>query len=271
MDYSFEKIVPDWSLLNREYRYIIDEIIEEWEGLLQKDLNEEEYHKFLSKHSQIFFTDYYEKEYVISKLRLGADYIPDFIVTINKRSYGIYYEFIEIESPHSPPYVKKGQPSERLSQAVQQVMNWQEWIKDNRYQIRKLLQSSGVRLFRNPNFRFKIIIGNSENSKQWLEERNQYSKKLGIEIRSFDSLTYFAQQKYFKWKYDDKYHQFPENIQQQLANPFVYAYSDSDWRSILRESKYQRSSYVFSNPGVLLFYQQSNDAYDRFFEETEGN
>lgn len=96
---------------------------------------------------------------VISKLMLGADYETDFVVIHEGASEGIIYELIEIESLHISAYTKKGQPYGRLTHAVQQIENWQQWMLENRYLFTKMLPNFNKRIIRDSNLRFTIVIG----------------------------------------------------------------------------------------------------------------
>ena len=75
----------------------------------------------------------------------------------------------------------------RLVAAVQQIHSWKQWIEENRDEAKRLFPSALFSLHDSASFRFTIYIGRGENTANWLERRNFYSKEVGIEIRSFDA------------------------------------------------------------------------------------
>lgn len=256
-----------WSKLNDEARSIIDTILKEWCDLLNQRKAEEAYHSYLREYAGFFLAYGWEVNLLISKLRLGADFTTDFIVGRDQHSNGVWYELIEIETPYDAPFTKNGNPSARLSGAIQQIQNWRRWIIDNRREIHKLLPSYGVRTSRmNPNYNFKIIIGNRENSAKWLEKRNDLANQLGIEIRSFDYLTDSVKAKHFPnttnfASTEEGY--LTSTERNMLANPFCMAYSDKTWRNIIKEPRYVHHFFCL-NANALLENYSYNGFYDEF-------
>ena len=171
-------------VLHAEAKHIVQKIRARWIDLLEHPgETEEAYHSYLAAHAGMFLSDGCYKIPVISKLRLGADLVTDFVTTIDRASYGFTYEFIEIETPNSAPYIQSGAPSSRLTGAVQQIQNWQLWLDANRSEAKKLFPSKEFIYFDRPSFTFTIIIGRRDDSQQWLHLRNNYSQRLGIEIQ----------------------------------------------------------------------------------------
>src|SRR5256885_884433 len=114
-------VLEPWPALSGPLRGIVTGILAAWRRLLsQRSAPDSAYHDFLRAHAGFFFCDSINSHVAISKLRLGADVVPDFISTIDQASYGLAFHFIEIESPHSPAYTRAGKPSARLMTAVQQ-------------------------------------------------------------------------------------------------------------------------------------------------------
>lgn len=165
----------DWFLLNKELKFIHNLVISKWKKLLNKtSTSEQEYHSFIEEYAGFFFNKEYFLFHVISKLRLGADFVTDFVLVRDEHSNGLQYEFIEIEKPDTSPYTKSGQPSARLSSAIQQIQDWKNWIAENRNQIKRFLPSHGMRFFVNPNFKFTIIIGNRKQKTINLEKEGRF-------------------------------------------------------------------------------------------------
>jgi hypothetical protein len=135
-----EANVLPWSLLEAEARSIVERFVATWEKPLQdRGSTEHDYHKFISAHPAFFFLQGHQ---VVSKPELGSEYRPDFVVACDQRSQGIHYRFIEIESPHAVACTAQGNPSTRLTRALQQVMDWKGWVKGNPGQYKKLFPSN---------------------------------------------------------------------------------------------------------------------------------
>lgn len=257
----------EWDKLDDEARSIVEDILKDWLELLTRKHKEEIYHKFLSEHAGFFLKYQTEVNLFISKLRFGADFITDFVVGRDQHSDGLWYELIEIETPHEPPFNQKGNPSARLSVAIQQVQNWRRWIIDNRREVRKLFPSYGVRTSKiDPNFNFKIIIGTRENSEKWLERRNDLANQLGIKIRSFDYFTDSLLTKFFpnSCGFGSTEEGYLTSVERNmLANPFCVAYSDATWRKIVSEPRYVHHFFCM-NAKALLENNSYNWRYNEF-------
>ena len=97
-----------WSILNGNQARSRTRIVNAWKTLLKnKATPEETYQQFLHDNAGWFFADGIWRLIVLSKIRLGANWITDFVSTYSQLSYGFNYEFIEIKSPHTPPFTKK--------------------------------------------------------------------------------------------------------------------------------------------------------------------
>jgi len=228
----------DWSLLSQEHPLIVG-IIDQWEQMLRKEHSEKVYHEFLRRHANLFLVDGREDSYfAISKLKLGSEWELDFAIPSERHSMGLYWELIEIKTPHQPPYSKKGTPSAGLTEATQQIRNWKRWIQSSRSEAKKLFSLWRIRTERQPNFRYTIVIGTRQNSEKWLDERNQYSEENGVSVHSFDYLTDRVKK---RWFFDsvfvgsDSWDAENPDLRRKLANPFFEAFTDSQWKEFLRE------------------------------------
>lgn len=265
------EILCDWSLLNREAHYLIEKTKRGWRNLLQLNLREEEYHSYLAEHAGFFFGNVFNGRVVISKLRLSPEFTTDFVVVRDQYSLGMSFELIEIELPHRAPLTKSGDFSARLSHAVGQIQNWRKWIKENPALARKLFPSLGTRFYRSPNFTFTVIIGNRANTNDWLEKRNDYANQLRINIRSFDHLSdvlsnvVFLNETSFCSNEEEQLSKVQRN---QLANPFYKAYTDQEWREIVRQMEHT-SHFVAMNADVLISNRQYNKLFQRFVSESK--
>jgi len=232
----------NWSQLDNSHS-IIKSILTQWQQLLDEDHTEKVYHDFLKRHANLFLVNtvsFPHSFFAISKLKLGSEFELDFAIPYEDYSNGLIWELIEIKRPQMSPYTENGMPSAKLTEATQQIRNWKRWIQNSRSEARKIFSLRSVRTERQPNFRYTIIIGIRQNSEKWLDERNQYAQENGIQIRSFDYLTERLNSRWFSsmarlsnggW---DEEH--PE-LCKSLANPFIEALTDSQWKNLLREPR----------------------------------
>ncbi|MBI3413913.1 MAG: DUF4263 domain-containing protein [Verrucomicrobia bacterium] len=223
----------DWSLLNRDYSDIVQKVLADWKQLVASDEREPEFQRFLSEYAGMFFGAE-GTSLVVSQLQLGTAYRPDFVVAHDIRSGGVLYEFIELKRPCHSPFNNGGTESHPLKLALKQVGNWQARLMENCVEVRERFP---VTRAADRRCSFTIIIGRRENSKDWLSERNQLSDRLTNRyrhnIRSYDYLTDELVKRQFArgspvWLSGD------ELTLNQLANPFVKAFTDKSWRELVK-------------------------------------
>jgi len=227
----------NWKLLDSSSE-IITGIINKWQRLIDMHAKELDYHDFIKRHANLFLVDGLDSHFVISKLKLGSDYELDFAVPYDEGSRGLTWELIEIEKPQDVPYTKSGAPSMFLNRATQQIRDWKRWIQSNRSLAMRMFSTLGVRVSRLPNFTFTVIIGTRENSQRWLQERNQYADENCIQIRSYDYLTdRLKKRMYFDRTFiaSAEWEQVDERLTEKLANPFLMAFTDSEWKDLINE------------------------------------
>lgn len=257
----------EWGVLRKEARPVLDNIVARWEKLIHRnEMREQAVHRFLETHAHLFFHGQIGFATVISKLRFGADYISDFVVIYDNWSAGILYHLVEIERPDVAPFTKEGIASARLSRAIQQILSWKTWLSEHPTEAQKLFPSSLPRMEGRPAFTYEIIIGNRENSEQWLERRNVLAGSLDISIRSFDSLTSRVKN---RLRFDDfstvgdeqlHYQLWERNI---LSCPFFRALSDKQWRELLGRRP-ARSHFMFEFGHDLIRIRKANRELSRF-------
>jgi hypothetical protein len=224
----------DWSLLNRNCSDIVQRVLEQWKRLVASEERERYYQQFLAQHAGMFFgAD--GTALTISQLQLGTELRPDLVVVQDCRSSGLLYEFIELKRPSHAPYGRSTQaPSQYLNKALEQVRAWQARIEDNCAEVEERLPATRAA---DRHCSFTVVIGNRENSKDWLAERNRYAERMSnkyrVNIRSYDSLTDDLARRQFArsspiWLSGD------ELMLNRLANPFTTAFTDKLWRVLLR-------------------------------------
>lgn len=178
-----------WQVLNTDLRDHRERVVRDWTLLLDDGAGERACLAFLRDHAGFFFCDSARRLMAISELELGADFRPDFVVANDLSSYGLFYEFIEVEDPNENAMNSKAQPSARLNAAISQVQRWRLWLDANRAIAKKVLPSREFWKRDRLAARYTIIIGRRRDADEWSFLRNYYSDQLGIQIRSFDHLT----------------------------------------------------------------------------------
>jgi hypothetical protein len=261
-----------WSLLNKDTR-IVSEIVLNWKELLSnKHLKEEAYHQFLAEHAGIFFGSPGGCYTCASKVDLGSDHQTDFVVPHDEGSYGFIYEFIEIESPHSPAFTSKGAPSQRLVNAIQQVTNWRDWLAANMTQTRKLFPSKMLHVYNKARFNFTIYISRRAELAGSDHLRMQQEIAHNISIRSFDRLTEWAESRPYldeSCLYSAEENRLGQGERNELANPFYVAMTGKEWKELVSESEFHVAHMYANNAPLLLNVRRYNQYADRFLA-TEG-
>lgn len=258
-----------WSLLENA-NPIIGSIINDWEDLLKSVEVEHSYHSFIKKHANLFFINGFDQFFAISKLKLSSGLETDFAVPTDERSLGLTWNFIEIKTPHAKVYTKDGVPSATLFKAIQQVSDWKHWLSNNRYEVEKLFHTMGVRVAKDPNFRFTIIIGNRENNKKYLSKRNNLLDSGEVRIRSFDYLTDNLKRKYYRDSVrllDGNWDHFHEKERKMLANPFLEALTDSQWKKITSNPEVTIPHFTTQSASILLKYLNINNKRLKQFQK----
>lgn len=262
-DCADKEIVP-WDVLCGKGTTILKSIKQRWESLINNPcVKESKLHEFLSDHSGMFFG---QAAFIIPRAELGSDFQADFVIATDKASYGIKYTFVEIETPQSLVYTRSGDPSARLTHALQQVLNWKAWLTRHRGHVRRFFPSiySGREEF--TNFSFCIVIGRRSLPTSNAAKRNDLARETGIKIHSFDYLTDMLRLRFsFLW------HSFPADkaglsARNQLANPFARAYSWRAWRNVVEQRHFNCSHLVDQNAEILLAHRTYSRECDTFLK-----
>lgn len=127
--------------------------------------------------------------YVIPQKRLGAEYVPDFLV-LGINSVGPQWVAVEIEAARHEIVNKKDR---RLStptrHAVGQINDWREWLTDNIAYAQNQLGLYGL----TNNSPGLVIIGRDSPTEERQASRAQSEENAGIAIHSWDWLLRHAQ------------------------------------------------------------------------------
>lgn len=203
----------------------------------------------------------------MSKPELGSEHQADFVLASDQMSAGINYRFIEIESPHTVAYTVSGNPSARLTHAIQQVMDWKRWIKSNRGQYKKLFPSNYLGVQEFDNLSYCIYIGRRDQSPRLTALRNEYAKQVGIGIRSFDSLLDQLRVLGFRDLVSPRGSE-GEGLdiltRNRLGNPFLKAYSWRAWKDLVLKGEFVCAHLLANNAEALLGHHDENSDLRRF-------
>ncbi|MEW6143003.1 MAG: Shedu anti-phage system protein SduA domain-containing protein [Chloroflexota bacterium] len=99
------------------------------EALIQAFL---ERHPVLLLHAMLdgFYPAASTRSALYSKVALGAEYEVDFAFC-NANSMGLWWTFVEIERADVLLFTKAGDPTEKLTHSIRQVLDWQSWMTDH--------------------------------------------------------------------------------------------------------------------------------------------
>jgi Domain of unknown function (DUF4263) len=64
------------------------------------------------------------------RMPFGGELIPDFLLCY-RNSRGFNWSYVELESPTVPPLIKAGRASSKLNEALGQISDWRNWLRDN--------------------------------------------------------------------------------------------------------------------------------------------
>ncbi|MGE5620993.1 MAG: Shedu anti-phage system protein SduA domain-containing protein [archaeon] len=107
-------------------------VIEAFANKIDKNLLEEEYHKYFATHPVLI--DPLAQE-VLSKKKLGVEFITDFVL----RRLDNEYILVEIEKPQSRIFNKQNDFSFEFVHSLGQVLDFQEWVETHAEYARSLL------------------------------------------------------------------------------------------------------------------------------------
>ncbi|MXY80349.1 MAG: DUF4263 domain-containing protein [Chloroflexi bacterium] len=128
--------------------------------------------------------------YQIAKPRLGAEFIPDFMVA-EMDSMGIHWFAVELESPRKKAVRGDGSPRREVHQALAQVQDWRSWLSRNLEYARKRRDEHGLGLIGiDATVPGLILIGRREEYPEHYNEfRRSQLDRQRIEIHSYDWLV----------------------------------------------------------------------------------
>lgn len=132
--------------------------------------------------------------WVISKPRLGAEHVTDFLIG-ERHSAGFDWQAVELENPNAPMFTKRGDPSKQLTHAIRQILDWRAWLQRNQNYASRPKIEHGLGLTdivsTIPGL---ILIGRrKETDPITNERRRQMAHDLNINIHTYDFLLESAE------------------------------------------------------------------------------
>jgi hypothetical protein len=121
--------------------------------------------------------------WVFPKPKLGSEHIPDFMIC-EEDSGGYHWHLIELENPNYDALTEQGQPTAKLTHAIQQVNDWRIWLRKNSQYAQHELGYLGL----DGEFNAIIVIGRRKDMSSKDQERYRELSRDKIEIMSYDRL-----------------------------------------------------------------------------------
>ncbi len=255
-----------WSFLRSKYmKSLWDKILSEW-GKKRQSKTEPEVTGYLKSNAGLFFDIWRGDSLVISEVFLGPELRVDFVRANDKRSFGFRYEFIECESPGDRLFNKDLTNSKDLRVAINQIQGWEKWCNVHKDEMIKYFPSWLAREQGVDHIDYKIVIGRrGALTNEEISKRNHLSQFNKIEIRSFgifsDNLKNLRVGTMASYG-DDSSITLSKKHRNELANPFVSAFSFKDWKNIVSYGFIDWHS-IGNNIDKIL----SNRSFSKYFDE----
>jgi hypothetical protein len=165
--------------------------IENFRDVLSEAKSERPLQKYLERHPQLLCSHLRSGhgEWVIPQKRLGAEYVPDFVIGCGN-SAGKFWQFMELESPCAQLMTARGSAAVKLRTAIEQIDSWRGWLEQNLEYARRPPVKKGLGLEDvSPRSAAVVVIGRrSQESEQYNSLRQRYYHQHSIEIISYDRL-----------------------------------------------------------------------------------
>lgn len=116
---------------------------------------------------------------VTPEVKLGSEHRVDFVLELPQQRHAL----VEIERPRDPLYTKDGDPADRHKHGQQQIMDWIEWLDENREYARKNIPA--LRTVKEPEYR--LIVGLRSNTS---EKHQRALTRKNAELRRIETLTF---------------------------------------------------------------------------------
>ncbi len=127
---------------------VSEDDITELESIITRAKDERPIQKFLEDNAHVLTSLLTGNDrYCLPQKRLGSEYIPDFIIG-DVDSLGIRWILVELETPRSGIYLKKGlELDKEARKGINQITHWRDWIANNIAYAHQRRSEDGLGLF----------------------------------------------------------------------------------------------------------------------------
>jgi hypothetical protein len=165
-------------------------IVEQLAAILNEAKDEKSLQKFYTEHPYLLaiaLRPHYCWVFPLPRLG-GGQHIPDFLYC-DQNSLGYQWTLIELESPTMDATNQDGSISKDCHHAVQQILDYRGWLRDNALAEQKTYPSLSERCDG------YVLIGRRDGGRTELEQKRLAEfKQQRIEIGSYDRLLYQAKE-----------------------------------------------------------------------------
>ena len=183
------------------YERITAQDVEKLISIINNSDREEDIQAFLASHPT-FLTHHLgggSGRYCIPKKNLGGMFIPDFLIA-DLNSFGIKWCAVELKNPKTRMFNKNGNRSKDLNEAIRQIGNYRDWLKNNLNEARNPKQKMGHGLIGiEPELKCLILIGRRKDIDEGLDDtRIRMNREINGEIRTYDWLIEQAKDEFVR-------------------------------------------------------------------------
>lgn len=187
-----------WSLVRHEdlsdfevVRQVTRAEVAQFESVLDSSADERPIQKYLGENPHLLTALLGRSpSYCLPLKRLGAEYVPDFIVG-DVDSLGVHWLLVELESPKAKMYLKDGKTlGEKAREGYNQIVQWREWLSDNIAYARRPRRENGLGLYDiRERTRALVLVGRRSTLEQEnAAVRHDLRQSSGIEMHTYDWL-----------------------------------------------------------------------------------
>ena len=152
--------------------------VDEFERMLAADPEECKLQMFLGLPRNKILLDPSAKT-VTPEVKLGSEYRIDFVLELPQERHVL----VEIERPRDKLYTKDGDPADRHKHGQQQIMDWIEWLDENRDYARKNIPALST--VKEPEYR--LVVGLRSNTS---EEHQKKLTRKNVEHHRTETMTF---------------------------------------------------------------------------------
>lgn len=167
------------------------EDVENFEYMLDNAKSEHSIQKYLEKNPIILIQHLGggHGRWVIPQKRLGAEFIPDFIIG-ERHSFGYEWIAVELKDPNYKMFTKRKKQTSQLTEAINQIQDCRAWLQRNQNYAARPKNENGLGLIdivaKLPGL---ILIGRrTDVDPVTNDKRRQIGHDLDIQIHTYDFL-----------------------------------------------------------------------------------